>query len=70
MGKLDDVSQNAATVTVDFAALQVGGDTLNGPQDQLDWDTIKWRDQEAQVQRLRQRIFKATLCHECGRESA
>jgi RNA-directed DNA polymerase len=60
MGKLDDVSQNATTVTVDFAALHVGGDTLNGPQDQLDWDTIKWRDQEAQVQRLRQRIFKAT----------
>jgi RNA-directed DNA polymerase len=60
MGKLGDVPQNATAVTVDFAALQVGGDTPNGPGDRLDWDAIKWRDQEAQVQRLRQRIFKAT----------
>jgi hypothetical protein len=70
MGKLGDVPQNATAMMVDLAALQTGGDTLNGPQDRLDWDAIKWRDQEAQVQRLRQRIFKATLCHECGRESA
>jgi RNA-directed DNA polymerase len=60
MGKLGDVLQDATAVMVDFAALQVGGDTLNGPGDRLDWDAIRWRDQEAQVQRLRQRIFKAT----------
>ena len=60
MGKLDDVPQDATAVMVDLAAPQVGGDTPNGPEDRLDWDTIKWRDQETQVQRLRQRIFKAT----------
>lgn len=60
MGKLDDVPQNATAAMVDLAAPQVGGDTLNGPGDRLDWDMIEWRDQEAQVQRLRQRIFKAT----------
>ena len=70
MGKLGGVLQDATAVTVDLAALEVGGGTVNGPEDRLDWDAIKWRDQEAQVQRLRQRIFKATLCHECGRESA
>jgi RNA-directed DNA polymerase len=60
MGKLGDVPQDATAVTVDLAALQVGGDTPNGPGDRLDWDTIECRDQEAQVQRLRRRIFKAT----------
>ena len=60
MDKLGDVPQNATAMMVDLAALETGGDTLNGPEDRLDWDTIKWRDQEAQVQRLRQRIFKAT----------
>ena len=33
---------------------------VNGPEGAPDWDAIDWRDQEAQVQRLRQRIFKAT----------
>src|SRR5664280_901548 len=60
MDKLGDVPQNATAMMVDLAALETGGDTLNGPEDRLDWDAIKWRDQEAQVQRLRQRIFKAT----------
>ena len=59
MGKLGGVVQNATAVMVDPAALEMGGGTLNGPQDRLDWDAIKWREQEAQVQRLRQRIFKA-----------
>jgi hypothetical protein len=59
MGKLGDVLQDATAVMVDLAALRVGGGTSNGPEDRLDWDAIKWRDQEAQVQRLRQRIFKA-----------
>ena len=60
MGKLDATLQDATTVVVDFAALDVGGDAVNGPEDLLDWDAIIWRRQEAQVQRLRQRIFKAT----------
>jgi len=33
---------------------------VNGPEDLLDWDAIRWRRQEEKVQRLRQRIFKAT----------
>ena len=33
---------------------------VNGPEDLPDWDAIDWRHQEEQVQRLRQRIFKAT----------
>ena len=33
---------------------------VNGPEDLLDWDAIDWRHQNTQVQRLRQRIFKAT----------
>jgi RNA-directed DNA polymerase len=45
---------------VDLAALEVGGDGVNGPEDLINWDAIDWRSQEAQVQRLRQRIFKAT----------
>jgi RNA-directed DNA polymerase len=41
----------------------------NGPEDQprrqdapasAEWDQIDWREQEGQVRRLRQRIFKAT----------
>ena len=37
----------------------------NGPEDQLrdapaQWDKIDWREQEEQVRRLRQRIFKAS----------
>jgi RNA-directed DNA polymerase len=44
---------------VDIAALDVGGGVVNGPEDLVDWGAIDWRGQEAQVQRLRQRIFKA-----------
>jgi len=60
MGKLGATTQDATTVMVDLAVLNAGGDAANGPEDLLDWDAIDWRDQEAQVQRLRQRIFKAT----------
>ena len=60
MGKLDATPQDATTIMVDFAALDVGGDVVNGPEDLLDWDAIRWRRQEEKVQRLRQRIFKAT----------
>jgi len=45
---------------VDLATLGMGGDVVNGPEDLIDWDAIRWRRQEGQVQRLRQRIFKAT----------
>ena len=60
MGKLDTTAQNATTVMVDLATLGMGGDAVNGPEDLIDWDAIRWRRQEGQVQRLRQRIFKAT----------
>jgi RNA-directed DNA polymerase len=60
MGKLDTTAQNATTIVVDLAALDTGGAVVNGPEDLLDWDAIRWRRQEVQVQRLRQRIFKAT----------
>jgi len=55
--KLGTTSQDATAVRVDFAAI---GGGVNGPKDLPDWDAIDWRGQEAQVRRLRQRIFKAT----------
>jgi RNA-directed DNA polymerase len=60
MDKLDATTQDATAVAVDIAALDAGGGAANGPEDLPDWDAIDWRHQEAQVQRLRQRIFKAT----------
>ena len=60
MGKLGATTQNATTVMVDLAALDVGGDAANGPENLIDWDAIDWRHLSVQVQRLRQRIFKAT----------
>jgi RNA-directed DNA polymerase len=60
MDKLGTTTQYATAVMVDIAALRMGGDAANGPEDLIDWDAIAWRNQEAQVQRLRQRIFKAT----------
>jgi RNA-directed DNA polymerase len=59
MGKLGATTQDATTTAVDIAALEVGGGVVNGPEDLIDWDAVDWRGQEAQVQRLRQRIFKA-----------
>ncbi len=59
MGKLDAGEQDATTVMVDLAALDVGGATVNGPKDLTDWEAINWAAQEDQVRRLRQRIFKA-----------
>jgi RNA-directed DNA polymerase len=42
-------------------AMAMAALTVNGPQDdRLDWDAIIWRTVEADVRRLRQRIFKAT----------
>ena len=57
--KLGTATQDATTTVVDIAALDEGGDVANGPDDPIDWDAIAWREQEARVQRLRQRIFKA-----------
>jgi RNA-directed DNA polymerase len=57
--KLGTTTQDATTTVVDIAALDEGGYVANGPQDPVDWDAIAWREQEARVQRLRQRIFKA-----------
>jgi RNA-directed DNA polymerase len=58
--KLGTTAQDATTVTADIAALDTGGDVVNGPEDPIDWEAIDWRHQAGQVQRLRQRIFKAT----------
>jgi RNA-directed DNA polymerase len=60
MGKLGATAQTATTLVVDFAALDRGGDVANGPENLIEWDAIDWRKQSVQVQRLRQRIFKAT----------
>ena len=63
-GKLDTMSAHAFE-------LAMAGLGVNGPEDVTPtWDAVRWRAHEANVRRLRQRIFKATLCHECGRESA
>ena len=55
MGKLGAATGDPTAVMVDLGALGV----VNGPEDLPDWDAIKWSQQEAQVRRLRQRIFKA-----------
>src|SRR5260370_22385202 len=59
MGKLGTTAQDATAVMVDLAALEPGGAVANGPQDLIDWDAIDWQDQDGQVRRLQQRIFKA-----------
>jgi RNA-directed DNA polymerase len=59
MDKLGATTQNATTVMVDLAALDVGGVAANGPENLIDWDAIDWHHHRDQVQRLRQRIFKA-----------
>ena len=66
MDKLGAMTQDATIVTVDIAALDADG-VVNGPEDLIEWDAIDWRDQEAQVQRLRQRIFKAAQAGEYER---
>ena len=55
MGKLGAATGDPPAVMVDLGAL----DVVNGPEDLPDWDAITWSQQEAQVRRLRQRIFKA-----------
>jgi RNA-directed DNA polymerase len=42
-------------------ALAMAALDVNGPEDDfLDWDAIRWRSVEKDVQRLRRRIFAAT----------
>ena len=55
MGKLGAATGDPTAVMVDLGALGA----VNGPEDLPDWDAIKWSQQETQVRRLRQRIFKA-----------
>jgi RNA-directed DNA polymerase len=57
MGKLD-----AGTAGVGVAqAASAGTATANGPEDDdLDWASVDWRQAEADVRRLRQRIFTAS----------
>ena len=57
MDKLGATTGEPTAVMVDLGKLD---DVVNGPEDLLDWDGVDWRRQEVQVQRLRQRIFKAT----------
>jgi RNA-directed DNA polymerase len=57
MDKLGATTGGPTAVMVDLGKLD---DVVNGPEDLLDWDGVDWRRQEVQVQRLRQRIFKAT----------
>jgi RNA-directed DNA polymerase len=64
MGKLGAGSKDVTTAVINIAALDTGGDAVNGPEELLDWEAIDWRHQERQVQRLRQRIFKATQAGE------
>src|SRR4051812_42811881 len=59
MDKLGARTPDATTAVVDFTEIDMRDAAANGPEDLLDWEAIDWRDQEAQVQRLRQRIFKA-----------
>ena len=60
MGKLGATAQHATAVTADVATPDTGGGVVNGPENLIDFDAIDWRAQSGQVQRLRQRIFKAT----------
>ena len=59
MDKLGTTTRDATAVMADLAALDTGGGVANGPEDPIDWEAIDWRHQTDQVQRLRQRIFKA-----------
>src|SRR5271166_5781368 len=59
MGKLD-VSTQPTVVVAEIGTDAAGQVVMNGPKDLLDWDRIKWCDEEQRVQRLRQRIFTAS----------
>jgi hypothetical protein len=57
-GKLGAMTMQAAATALSVAVLSCDG-VVNGPED-LDFDTVNWRRAEAEVRRLRQRIFKAS----------
>ena len=64
MGKLGATVPDATAVMADLAVLDESGNVANGPEDLPDWAAIDWQHQEGQVQRLRQRIFKAAQAGE------
>ena len=50
-----------ATTSFDAATAVIGDGVVNGPEgERLDWDAVAWRRVEADVERLRQRIFAAS----------
>ena len=56
--KLDAMTATTENVVIDDAVIN---DVVNGPEDIcLDWASIDWRQVEADVRRLRQRIFTAS----------
>ena len=57
-GKLGAMTMQAAATALNVAVLSCDG-VVNGPED-LDFDAVNWRRAEAEVRRLRQRIFKAS----------
>jgi RNA-directed DNA polymerase len=57
--KLDATARDPTATVIDLTAAGRTGAAVNGPGDPRDWDAISWHDQELQVRRLRQRIFKA-----------
>src|SRR6266487_3840194 len=58
-GKLGAAAGDPTATVIEFTAGSVRAAVVNGPEDPLDWDAVRWRDQEQRVRRLRQRIFKA-----------
>ena len=47
-------------MTAHVFAMAMAGSQVNGPKDvPLEWDAVCWRTHEANVRRLRRRIFKA-----------
>jgi len=58
--KLGAAAPDSTTTVIDITGPGLPQPAVNGPEDPADWDAIDWRDQEARVRRLRQRIFKAT----------
>ena len=57
-GKLDTMTSGQAAATALGVATPPDAGLANGPED-LDFDAVDWRKAEAEVRRLRQRIFKA-----------
>jgi len=58
--KLGATAGDPTATVIELTAGSVRASVVNGPEDPLDWDAIRWREREQRVRRLRQRIFKAT----------